>query len=131
MMPRLDRIHTNTDWILPLSILALLIWIVWRIYRRDSVELRTFWRLSLPILRTCTLLVLLWIYLQPVWITEKERKVNSRFLVFCDTSLSMTLPENTESESVSRVETLMDIWEKTPFLQRLNERHDIIFLALD
>ncbi len=131
MMPHLDRIHTNTDWILPLSILAVLIWIVWRIYRRDSVELRQFWRIFLPILRTCVLLVLLWIYLQPVWITEKERKVNSRFLVFCDTSLSMTLPQNRESETVSRVEKLTELWEKTPFIQQVNERHDIIFLALD
>lgn len=131
MMPHLDRIHTNTDWILPLSILAVLIWIIWRIYRRDSVELRQFWRIFLPILRICVLLVLLWIYLQPMWITEKERKVNSRFLVFCDTSLSMTLPENMKSETVSRVEKLTELWEKTPFLQRVNERHDIIFLALD
>ncbi|MDO4629781.1 MAG: hypothetical protein Q4C70_11415 [Planctomycetia bacterium] len=131
MMPHLDRIHTNTDWILPLSILVVLIWIIWRIYRHDSIELRQFWRIFLPILRTCVLLVLLWIYLQPVWITEKERKVNSRFLVFCDTSLSMTLAENEELEAVSRVEKLTELWEKTPFLQRINERHDIIFLALD
>ncbi|MBQ9456048.1 MAG: hypothetical protein IJU53_10310 [Thermoguttaceae bacterium] len=126
-----SRIHTNSDWLLPLLIFAALVWVVVRIYRRDSVELRPFWRVLLPILRVGVLLVLLWIYLQPQWVTERERKVNSCFLVFCDTSLSMTLPETNSPDSPSRSETLTKFWEETPLVQELAKRHDLIFFGLD
>lgn len=156
MMPHLERIHTNSDGILPLLLFALMTWLVWKIYHRDSVELHPFWRVLLPVLRTGVLLALLWIFLQPQWVSEKERKMNSRFLVFCDTSLSMTLPEDaprgmknagtdsdstensTEprtvgdaSETQTRAQFLAELWKKTPLLQRLNEKHDLVFLALD
>lgn len=125
------RIHTNSDWLLPLLIFAALVWVVVRIYRRDSVELRPFWRVLLPILRVGVLLVLLWIYLQPQWVTERERKVNSCFLVFCDTSLSMTLPQTNSPDAPSRSETLTKFWEETPLVQELGKRHDLIFFGLD
>ena len=125
------RIHTNSDWLLPLLIFAALVWMVVRIYRRDSVELRPFWRFLLPILRVGVLIVLLWIYLQPQWVTERERKVNSCFLVFCDTSLSMTLPQTNAPDAPSRSETLTKFWEETPLVQELGKRHDLIFFALD
>ncbi len=131
MMPHLERIQTHSDWILPLLVFSLMVWIVWKIYRRYSVELHPFWRILLPILRTCVLLVLLFFFLNPQWISEKERKMNSRFLVFCDTSLSMTLPEDAAPDSVTRAQFLANLWETTPLLERLNEKHDLIFLALD
>jgi len=134
-----SRIQTNSDWLLPLFVFAVLVWGVVRIYRRDSVELRTFWRVVLPVLRVGVLLVLLWFYLQPQWVTERERKVPSRFLVFCDTSLSMTLPNTTleasspqdAQSSQSRAEALVRFWEQTPLIQKLAERHELIFCALD
>lgn len=131
MTPHLERIHANSDWLLPLALLLVMSWIVWKIYRRDSVELSRFWKVFLPGLRLAILLVLLWIYLQPQWITEKERKVNSRFLVFCDTSLSMTLPESLENDSPSRSQRLAKLWESSPVLQKLNQTHDLVFFALD
>ncbi|MBE6428964.1 MAG: hypothetical protein E7028_10395, partial [Planctomycetaceae bacterium] len=131
MMPRLERIHANSDWILPLAILLLMIWCVWKIYRKDSVELSLFWKYFLPCLRILVLFVLLWIYLQPQWITEKEREINSRFLVFCDTSLSMTLPETIENASPARSQVMAELWKSTPLLRALNQKHDLLFFALD
>ncbi|MBP3693580.1 MAG: hypothetical protein J6J31_03970 [Thermoguttaceae bacterium] len=131
MMPHLERIHSNSDWLLPILIFSVMCWLVWKIYRRDSVELPPFWRIALPILRTGVLLVLFWIYLQPQWVTEKERKVNSRFVVFCDTSLSMTLPNSSAQDSPTRSEALVKLWGSSPILRQLNTRHDLLFLTSD
>lgn len=131
MMPYLERIHSNSDWVLPILIFTLMCWFVWRLYRRDSAELRPFWKILLPILRTGVLLVLLWVYIQPQWVTEKERKVNSRFVVFCDTSLSMTLSNSSAPNSPTRTEALTKLWNSTPILRQLNARHDLVFLTAD
>ena len=89
----LAKIQSNVDWILPIGALALILVFVYRMYRRDAVELNPALGWLLTALRTAVFLGLLILYLQPRWRTEQEKTINSRVLLLADTSLSMSLTD--------------------------------------
>ena len=127
------RIQTPADWILPILGLVVCLWLVWRLYRRDSQELGTFWKLLLPTLRTGVMLLLLILYLQPQWRMEREVQQNSQVAIFLDTSLSMGLTneDSPESRDISRADAMVQLLEATPLLQELNRKHDLTFITVD
>ena len=127
------RIQTPTDWILPVLVLTVCVWLVWRLYRQDVREIGAFWKLLLPLLRTGVLLLLFVLYLQPQWRMEREVEQNSQVAVFLDTSLSMGMAddESPERKGVSRYDAMVELLEKTPLLVELNKKHDLTFIAVD
>ena len=101
------RIQSNADWLLPIAACVALMLFVRFMYRRDAVELHPALGWLLTALRSATILVLLVLYLQPQWRTEREVVRNSRALLLVDTSLSMglmdaDLPASGGQESLAR-----------------------------
>ena len=96
------RIQSNSDWILPILVtVALLLFVRW-MYRRDAVELGRPLRWLLSGLRMAVILVLLVLYLQPQWRTEREEVQNSRAVLLVDTSLPATMARDTSPPRASR-----------------------------
>jgi hypothetical protein len=123
------RIQSNSDWILPVGVCIVVLLFVWRMYRRDAVELRPVWGLLLTVLRAATFLGLLVLYLQPHWRSEREEVRNSRVLVLADTSLSMGTTDGdtgTSSGGLSRSQQLAKALKETDFLARLRKTHDVL-----
>lgn len=83
------RIHTTEDWLLPGAVAALVLAYVWRMYRRDSVELRRWVANLLLLLRTAVWIGLFLVWLQPQWRIQEDVVTPSRVVVLVDTSLSM------------------------------------------
>lgn len=83
------RIHAPEDWLLPGAVGALVIAYVWRMYRRDSAELRRWVAHLLLLLRTAVWIGLFLVWLQPQWRNEEDVVTPSRVVVLVDTSLSM------------------------------------------
>jgi hypothetical protein len=122
------RIQSNSDWILPIGIFIAILLFVWRMYRRDSVELRPVWGWLLTALRMATFLGLLILFLQPHWRSEREEVRNSRVLVLADTSLSMGTADGGASASsgvLSRSQQLAKALKESDFLARLRKTHDV------
>lgn len=126
------RIQSPGDWILPLFFLALGVWLVWRIYRKDTQELSIFWQWFLPCLRTCVLVGLWILYLQPQWRAEEEVQQNSQVAIFLDTSLSMSLAaEDSPGTTQTRAEAMTRWLSQTPLLEKLHQRHDLLWVTFD
>ncbi|MDR2117056.1 MAG: VWA domain-containing protein [Planctomycetaceae bacterium] len=85
-MFRLARIQENSDWLLPVLIVILLVAYFFRRYRIDAVELKVWQQIILFMLRFAVIFGLLVYYLHPQW----EYLVgNSRVAVLIDSSASM------------------------------------------
>ena len=83
---RWGRIQSNSDWLLPLIVFALLLFYFVRRYRIDAFELKQWQRTILLTLRIAALGCLLLYYLHPQW----EHLVgSSRVVILVDTSASM------------------------------------------
>jgi hypothetical protein len=124
----LGRIQSNTDWILPIGLFVVILLFVWRMYRRDSVELRPVWKWLLTALRLATFAGLLIYYVQPHWRSEREEVRNSRVLLLADTSLSMSTSDGdslSPSATVTRSQQLIKALTTSDFLARLRKTHDV------
>jgi hypothetical protein len=124
----LGRIQSNTDWIVPIGVFVAVLLFVWRMYRRDSVELRPVWKWLLTLLRVATFAGLLIFYLQPHWRSEREEVRNSRVLLLADTSLSMSTPDGdslSPSAAATRSQQLIKALKDSDFLARLRKTHDV------
>ena len=97
----LGGIQNNSDWILPLGALLVILLFVRAMYRRDAVELPRLWGWFFTLLRAATFLGLLFLFLQPQWRTESEVVHNSRVALLVDTSLSMGLNDSDSDARLS------------------------------
>ncbi len=128
------RIQSNADWILPIAAAVLLMLFVRSMYRRDAVELRPWLRWLLTGLRTAVILVLLVLYLQPQWRTQREEVQNSRAILLVDTSLSMGLSDLDETgaaTAASRAQQVARALEQTELLEELRKTHDVVVMRFD
>lgn len=128
------RIQSNSDWILPILVtVALLLFVRW-MYRRDAVELGRPLRWLLSGLRMAVILVLLVLYLQPQWRTEREEVQNSRAVLLVDTSLSMGLTDAdgpVGPSAASRAQQVAQSFAQTDFLEELRRVHDVVVMRFD
>lgn len=128
----LGRIQSNADWILPAAFLIIAVVFTRQMYRRDGCELGRAVQLFLTALRTCVFLILLLLYLQPQWRAESERTVNSRVVLLADTSLSMGLSDmQSAGGNASRSQYAAENLQKSDFINRLRERHDLVVYHFD
>jgi hypothetical protein len=147
---RLNSFTHVGQWALLIGICLAVLWFVWHMYRRDSVELHPVIGVLLALLRTAALVLLLVIYLQPQWRTDEDRVINSRAIVLADTSLSMAMedpvlsrgaggsPAGTGEPPVPRdraqqvARALSSEGEHAgKLIERLRETHDVLVLRFD
>lgn len=122
------RIQSNADWILPVGVCVAILLFVRFMVRRDAVELPRSVGWTLTALRTGTFLVLLILYLQPHWRSEREMVRNSRALLLVDTSLSMGQADGEYSAAgvaTNRGQQVAAMLEESDFLDRLRATHDV------
>ena len=118
---RWGRIQSNSDWLLPLIVFALLFFYFVRRYRIDAVELKQWQRTILLTLRIATLCGLLLYYLHPQW----EHLVgSSRVVILIDTSASMG-NRDTDNDK-TRLDAALDFLEQSRLADKLSERHEVI-----
>ncbi|MFZ5829587.1 MAG: vWA domain-containing protein, partial [Planctomycetota bacterium] len=127
------RIQSNSDWILPIAVLILLLLFVRYMYRRDAVELPRPLGWFLTALRTIVFLALFILWLQPQWRTEEQKVIPSRALVLVDTSLSMGLndADNGSTQATSRLRQVAQALKQSDFLDRLRKTHDVVVGQFD
>ena len=124
------RIRTNSDWILPLLSLLVVVTFVRLMYRRDAHEVGTPWRWLLTAMRMATFVGLLVLYLEPRWRTEHEVVHPSRVVLLADTSLSMGLADDDQAAG-SRSRQVAAALEKSDVLRRLREIHEVVVMRFD
>jgi hypothetical protein len=129
------RIQSNSDWILPLILSAVIVLFVRAMYRRDAVELGAGLRWLLTGLRLAAFLGLLVLFLQPQWRSQREVTRNSKALVLIDTSSSMGVidadPATGEMQGTSRAAQVADAIGGSDLLDRLRQVHDVTVLRFD
>ncbi|MBN1393629.1 MAG: VWA domain-containing protein [Pirellulales bacterium] len=129
------KIESNSDWILPIVVLLGILLFVRYMYRRDAEELRPWWKWLLTALRTAVFIGLLVLYLQPHWRSEREEVRNSRALLLFDTSLSMGLSDADSPAAAeparNRAQEAADALEKSDFIRRLRQTHDVAAFMFD
>lgn len=131
-------LRTPGDAVLPaLLALALAAWTLWQ-YRRDAAGLSRRLAATLTALRLGALALLLVVWLEPQWRTQRDVRIDSRVAVLVDTSLSMQLPGGGEGGSEAprdeglttrydEVQRLLD----SPLLERLRRTHDVSIYRFD
>lgn len=125
-----NRIHENSDWILPVAVLFVVMIFVRKWYEKDAHELGRKIGWFLTILRTLAFVGLFVLYLQPQWRTETERRIESRAAILVDTSLSMALTDYkegalTEDELLARGDQVAKLLGETDLLERLRKTHHV------
>ncbi len=127
------RIRSNIDWVWPSLALAVIVVFVIYMYIRDAREIHPVLGCLLAGLRLTAFVALLVFYLQPQWRSEEEIVINSRALVLVDTSLSMAQSDAESDDSdtsklPSRIKKVATALDKTDFLDRLRQVHDVTVL---
>ena len=128
------RIESRADWLLPLGACVALGVLARYMIRLDTRELRPRVGWLLTALRTGTLFCLLVIFLQPQWRSEREVVRNSRVLLLVDTSSSMGLTDvdwPVAAGGVHRAQQVAGALDRTGFLHRLRQTHDVVVSRFD
>ena len=127
------RIQSNTDWLVPTIVLVLIILFVRFMYRRDSVELHAVARWLLTLMRVAAFVGLFVVWLKPQWRTERFQPQNSRLLLLIDTSLSMSLTDDTSADGLpeNRLASITDVLNGGAWLRQLRKKHDVVVLRFD
>jgi len=121
---RWGRIQSNSDWLLPLLVFALLLFYFVRRYRIDAAELKRWHRNILLGLRVAALFGLLLYYLHPQW----EHLIgSSRVVVLIDTSASMA--NRDVDGDKTRLDATLDWLEQSEIISKLSHKHDVVCLS--
>ncbi len=121
-----------TEWlVISVIIGGLIAWSI-ELYRRDSAELSTPFRILLPTLRLLAIVGLLIVFLNPRTRTQTWADRPSRVAVLVDVSSSMLNPaEDPAEESVSaenvpsRFQRVVELIEDSSWLNELREKHEV------
>ena len=137
---------TTTEFDVPPSPVALgllivgfllFLFMVIRLYVRDTQQFRFGWRFWLLVLRLGTIAVLAVIFLNPRSRTQHPSFRPSRVAVLVDTSSSMRFPANDPSSNrqttpvTSRSESIRTLLAETGVLEELRKRHELSFWSFD
>ena len=118
---RWGRIQSNSDWLLPLIVFALLLFYFVRRYRIDAVELKRWQSTLLLTLRITAIAGLLLWYLHPQW----EYLVgSSRVVVLIDTSASMG-NRDTDDEK-TRLDAALDWLNQSRLTEQFADKHEVV-----
>ena len=127
---RWGRIQSNSDWLLPLIVFALLLFYFVRRYKIDAAELKPWQRTILLTLRIAALCGLLLYYLHPQW----ENLIgSSRVVVLVDTSASMGNRDGDDDSGndQTRLDAALDWLKQSQLIERLSEKHEVALFNFD
>ena len=137
---RIEQMDQWLHWFVFACILAGLISYVVYWYRKDWSEVPKGIGLTLLMLRMLALLGILIFFFDLQKRTEQKVTRSSKLAVLVDTSLSMTMPQQDESEkglagsnpsSTNRISAVQSTFAKSPLLKELQQRHDVSVFRFD
>ncbi|MBX7166467.1 MAG: hypothetical protein K1X74_08955 [Pirellulales bacterium] len=123
------RIQSNSDWLAPLGVLAVLVLYVRFWYRRDGVDLKRPVGWLCTALRVLALAGIVAIYLRPQWRSEHFQPQNSRVLMLVDNSLSMQLDDTEPGATaggMTRAQRVIETFSGGDWLDKLCNVHDVL-----
>lgn len=135
----LDLPQSPLGWTLLIGgSLLVVAWVAW-LYRRDTAELKPFWRIWLAALRLATLAGILVIALNPHDRTQKDAFRPSRVGILVDTSLSMRHPATSasptgsvpESDRSTRTEAALKLLGQSKLIEQLRQQHEVSIYSFD
>ncbi|XZE51327.1 VWA domain-containing protein [Planctomycetaceae bacterium SH139] len=119
------------SWAAAIALIGLLIYFTVRLYRRDTVELPTATRWTLIILRLAVIAGLI-LFLLGIERRNRQRITRpSEVAVLVDTSQSMSLPQDDQPGSLSRMEAATELLTQTPLLEQLANNHRVTLYTFD
>jgi len=126
---RLRELNEWWHWLLLISVPALMVGYIVQLYRRDTRELPRGVRFTLLLLRVVAFGGLLIFFLNLEKRTERQLTRTSRVAVLVDTSQSMGLPA--ENDSQSRLQQLINLFASGNFISDLRKKHDVAIYRFD
>jgi hypothetical protein len=127
----LRRLQYFDDERLPIALIViavvLLVAIVWYLYRRDTIELPTWPKVGVMLLRSVALVGLLIFFLGIERRTTREIVHNSQVAVLIDVSQSMGLgeTENSADKADTRLNAVVNALSNSPLISDLRSTHDV------
>lgn len=112
-------------WAIALAVLGLVLYGVYRLYRRDTTELVGATRATLILLRLGLIVGLVFFLLGLERRARQRITRPSEVAVLVDTSQSMSLPQGDEPGSPSRIEAVTQLVADTPWLEGLGESNRV------
>ena len=136
---RIEQLDQWLHWFIFACLLTGLISYVVYWYRKDWSELPKGIGWALLLLRMLALLGILIFFFDLQKRTEQKVIRSSKLAVLVDTSLSMTMPQQDDSEktaasdpaSTSRISAVQNAFSKSPLLKQLQQRHDVSVFRFD
>lgn len=130
-LSRLQWLSGWWTWALALAILAGLLYLLIRLYRRDTAELARATRFTLIGLRVAIVLGLVFFLLGLERRARQRVTRPSEVAVLVDTSQSMSLPESDRPGGRSRIEAANELVSQTPLIESLAENHRVTLYTFD
>lgn len=119
------------SWALGLAAVGLILWLMVRLYRRDTHELRPAIRGTLIMLRTATLLGLVFFFLGVTRRAQQMVTRQSEVAVLVDTSQSMSLPAANEPGVPTRSEVAAKLIRDGQWIEQLAQQQRVTIYAFD
>jgi len=122
------KIAEPVQWLLVAAGAVVLLAFVRLVYHKDGVEMPTFMTWFISILRGLVILLLIWVFLEPVKRTEQSVVRHARTLLLFDVSQSMSIQDRkaTGEAGEARSKILLQSITKNGFLKKLREKNDVI-----
>lgn len=118
-------------WALAVAMLAGVLYLIIRLYRRDTAELARATRVTLIGLRVAIVLGLLFFLLGLERRARQRVTRPSEVAVLVDTSQSMSLPESDQPGGRTRMEAANELVSQTPLIGSLAENHRVTVYTFD
>lgn len=130
-LQRADWLDGWWAWAVTIAVIALILWLMVRLYRRDTDELPPLVRSTLIFLRLTTLAGLIFFFFGLTRRVQQLVTRQSEVAVLVDTSQSMSLPAANEVGAPSRIETAAQILSDSGILERLSEQQRVTVYGFD
>ncbi len=118
-------------WALAVIVVVGVFYFVYKLYRRDTVEITPITRITLLLLRFSLLLGLVFFLLGIERRARQRITRPSEVAVLVDTSQSMSLPQSDEVGGPSRIQAVTDLVSKTPLVTELAEANRVTVYTFD
>ena len=130
------RWQSMTQWwhwmALATLVAAIAGYVVW-MYRRDTVELRRTTAVALVVLRLIAFGGILFFFFDLEKRSIQRIEKPSRVVVLADTSQSMGMQDRLPAGATGpvRIESVVKLFDQSPFLQQMRERHEVVVYRFD
>ena len=118
-------------WAMIVAVIALILFLCVRYYRRDAAELNQPVRWTLILLRLTVVIGLVFFFFDLQRRTQRLVKRSSEVAVLIDTSQSMSLPEQSTPSAQSRSQRAAELLGETDLLTKLSAEHRVSVYAFD